>query len=681
MMRLWVTGSSLLLIGLLLAGCVGTQPVSTHTLLAEMTDLSSMAEYPQPPYTCRQFSSFDRASKTPNDEIAWFANADYGQFLRVEEREGRQEYVMMDADGPGAIVRLWSANPTGTLRIYLDDNPAPALEAPMADLLGGKVPGIPEPIACMRSGGWNSYLPIPYARHCKVTSDVGGFYYHVNYRTYPRGTEVRSFKRADLRTLAGEISFTAKELAAPRAGRSDPLWFEALAAQRQAAKPGADKAEKPGPALVKPGEAIPWQVTSLDPGAVVGLRVRVEADDRDAALRKLVLLAEFDGEQTIACPLGDFFGAGPGVNAYESLPLGVSADGEMWSHWVMPFCRTARLQIHNLGDQPARVSWGVATSTYHWTDRSLHFHAGWRVARDVPTRPFLDWNYVSIKGQGVFAGAAFSLLNPVKAWWGEGDEKIYVDGEEFPSHFGTGTEDYFGYAWSSNQPYVHAYHSQPRCDGPGSYGRTAVNRWHLMDRIPFRRALRFDMELWHWWDGRVPEMSVVTYWYGRPLATSEQVPPQPADLALAVLPPYVPKRVPGVLEGEDLRVVEKTGKVEPQALDLCSNEQQLWWRDAKLGDKLVVAFPAPEASTYRVFGRFVKAPDYGTVQLSLNGKPAGAPLDLYAEKVTAADEMLLGEYVLLPGDNMLGVESVGANERAAKKYMAGLDYLRLERAN
>ena len=39
------------------------------------------------------------------------------------------------------------------------------------------------------------------------------------------------------------------------------------------------------------------------------------------------------------------------------------------------------------------------------------------------------------------------LINYHRGWWGEGDEKIYVDGEDFPSHFGTGTEDYYGYAW------------------------------------------------------------------------------------------------------------------------------------------------------------------------------------------------------------------------------------------
>ena len=68
----------------------------------------------------------------------------------------------------------------------------------MTDLLGGKYPGIPEPIAGVRARGWNSYFPIPYAKHCKVTSDGGDFYYHVNYRTYPRNTKVSSLTAADI---------------------------------------------------------------------------------------------------------------------------------------------------------------------------------------------------------------------------------------------------------------------------------------------------------------------------------------------------------------------------------------------------------------------------------------------------------------------------------------------------
>jgi hypothetical protein len=87
------------------------------SLLDDMTNLAAMAEFPNPPYVTRQFSSYDRASTTPADPKTWFANNDHGNYLRVENREGRKEHVMADMQGPGAIVRIWSPNPGGTLRI------------------------------------------------------------------------------------------------------------------------------------------------------------------------------------------------------------------------------------------------------------------------------------------------------------------------------------------------------------------------------------------------------------------------------------------------------------------------------------------------------------------------------------------------------------------------------------
>ncbi len=654
--------AALIAVHMLALTAAASEPVTTRALLAEMTDLRRLAELPDPPFTCRQFSSYDRASVSPADPEKWFANADVGQYLRVDERDGRKEFVLMDAEGPGAIVRIWSANPKGTLRIYLDGAAEPALAGAMADLLGGRFPGLPEPLGHPASAGWNLYFPIPYARHCVVTSDEGGFYYHVNYRTYPPGTPVTTFTRAELDALAADIRAVAERLADPRSAGVAPA--------------GAETATQITD--LPPGDVLPIRLAA--PGAIRGLQVQVDAGDRAAALRKLLLTIEFDGEITVACPLGDFFGAGFGPQPYAGLPLGVTADGTLWSHWIMPFRRGALVAIHNKGDAPALVNLAVAAGLYEWTPRTMYFHAGWRVSRDVPTRPFIDWNYVTLRGTGVLVGAAFTIANPYKQWWGEGDEKIYIDGEEFPSHFGTGTEDYYGYAWCCPQPFTHAYHAQPRCDGPANYGRTSVNRWHILDRIPFERSLRFDMELWHWVaNGRVPEMAVVAYWYGRPGALSNHGMPIASDLAGVVLPPYVAPRVPGALEGEELKIVSQTGTAVPQELGDTSNDRQLWWRDAKPGDRLVLELPAPAPGHYRVLARFVGAPDYGVFKLMVNDVPVREPIDLFRDGVVVGPETQLGEFDLA-AQNTLTVEIVGANEKARPAYMFGLDYLKLEPA-
>ena len=67
-----------------------------------------------------------------------------------------------------------------------------------------------------------------------------------------------------------------------------------------------------------------------------------------------------------------------------------------------------------------------------------------------------------------------------------------------PSHFGTGSEDYFGYAWGLGTPFHHPFIAQPIGEGNLTTGVTVNSRVRALDKIPFRKSLKFDMELWHW---------------------------------------------------------------------------------------------------------------------------------------------------------------------------------------
>jgi hypothetical protein len=633
--------------------------ITTQALLREMTDLAGMTRFPSPGYTCKQFSSYDRASKSPTEN--WFANGDCGHYLRVEERAGRKEHVMMDAAGPGAIVRIWSANPAGTLRIYLDGSDTPALESKMSDILGGKFPGLPRPIAGEYSKGWNLYFPIPYAKHCKVTSDQGNFYYHVNYRTYPTARPVTTFSADQIPALASEIQAVLARLEAPGA-----------------APRAAGATSKPFDVQVAPGqEATLAKLTG--PQAISRFQVRwAPADDRDEpALRSTVVEMTFDGEQTVAAPLGDFFGTAPGLNAYESLPLSVTKDGQLDCRWVMPFRSAAEVRIRNLGKAAVALRGELVTEPFAWCDAAMLFHAKWRSEFDVPTEPKIDWNYLVAKGQGVFAGVAFAIDNPVKDWWGEGDEKIYVDSETFPSHFGTGTEDYYGYAWCFPALFTHAYHNQTRCDGPGNYGRTSVNRWHVLDRIPFTKDFRFDMELWHWKKCRV-NLAVIDYWYARPGGADTFPAIAAKDVALRPVPEIPVVKVKGAIEGEKMKILKKTGNPQPQDWDGTSEGRHLWWQGGqKVGDSLVLGFPVEKAGKYKVTGQFLKAVDYGIAQVAINDVKAGEPIDFYNNGVIVWGPVELGTLSLPAGQNTISFTVVGANAKAVKAYMVGLDYLLL----
>ena len=641
--------------------------VTLPSLLDEMADLAALAEYPDPPFTCKQFSSYDRRSETPDDHDAWFANGDRGQYLRVEKRDGRKEYVMMDAEGPGCVVRIWSANAAGDLRIYLDGSDQPALEMNMQHAMDGKHEPFLHPYAGVHSLGWNLYFPFPYAGHCKVTTTAPDIYYHVNYRTYPRGTPVESFTMEQINALKDKIAALGRRL--------DRSYVSNL--------PPANAALRPI-ALVQLAPGATKTIAELEsPAAIFELEAALDIGNWRQLLRHTILQITFDGEpeSSVLCPLGDFFGASPDINPYESLPLSVHRSGEMRSKWFMPFEKTCKVTLINRGREPVGFWGSITTVPYRWTDRSMHFHAKWRAENNMPSRPFHDWTILQCRGRGTFVGCMLSVCNPVKNWWGEGDEKIYVDGESFPSHFGTGSEDYFGYAWCNNQPFTHAYHNQPRCDGPGNYGLTSNNRFHIIDRIPFTKQFQFDIEAWHSHAKTTVSYNATGYWYARPGGTDFYQPLTGEMLEVVEpLPLPPPLKVKGALEGEDLPIVEKSGVAEVQRLEgKWSGEKHLWWREAKPGDVLVLAFPAEEAGRYKIFANFTRANDYGIVQPYINGEKVGQPMDFYARRVMTTGRKELGTFDLKKGDNLLKAEIVGRNDQAIPKYMFGLDYLLLER--
>jgi len=652
---------TLLCVGMM--GCVQAKPITTASLLDEMTNLYRLTKYPDPAYTTKQFSSYDRGAKSPTEN--WFANGDCGQYLRVEEKNGRKEHVMMDADGPGVVFRIWSANPEGTLRVYLDNNETPAIEADMGKLLRAKMPEFPTPLSGERARGCNLYFPIAYAQHCKITSDKGNFYYQVNYRTYEEGTQITTYVPDDLTRHADKIKDVADRLSDTRRGGGPP----------------AHRKKTPFDAVLEPNDEA--TLSELDgPLAICGFLAHLDAKDLTVAARNVVLYMTFDGEKTVECPIGDFFGTAPGLVPYASLPLGITEakPQDMWCHWWMPFEKHSKITVKNLGQQKVRVYGAVARVPYKWDDRSMLFHAKWRIQRDLPSRPMSDWTHLDCKGKGRFVGTSLHVINPVKAWWGEGDEKIYVDGETFPSHFGTGSEDYFGYAWCCNERFVHAYHNQPNCDGPGNFGNTSVNRFHVIDDIPFTTSFKFDMENWHSHDNTKTHRAAVSYWYAMPGGRDFFKSITQADARFNKVEPLKTHRVKGAIEGEDLKVINKTGgNLHKQHLgEKCSNERHLWWRDGKPGDKLIVGFEAKQAGRKHVLVRMVKAHDYGIVQLSVNNKKMGQPIDLYGQGVTMTGEIDLGAVELKKGQNTLTAEITGANEKAVKSYMFGLDYILLK---
>lgn len=508
-----------LLLTALLPCAAAAQPVTLRSLLRDMTSFATVARYPLPAYTLRQSSSYDRRSVSPA-QPGWFANADFDQFIRTEDHHGHSEHVMLDADGPGAIVRFWltTAEKPGTLRIYFDNADTPAIIAPAFDLMQAGLPPGPALLNPHSSytpdhnGGNTLYLPLPYQRHCKVTWEYkdarrDGHYYQVNYRTYPAGTAVETFRPELLKKYRAAI-----------AAAEYRLWHPD--------QPRAATATARG--LIRPGDSLRFPMPP-GPHAIRTLTASISSPTTDggaapappAAWRSVWLTIRFDGNTTVNCPLGDFIGSGEGGKPIDGWYRTLKGD-TLTSRWVMPYAKSAVVTFTNRSANSIAIAGEASLMPWRRDDRSMYFHALFKYDPNVYDRKWddttqnaIDWNFVTIKGKGVYMGNTLAVDNHMDAWYGEGDAKAYVDGEQFPSEFGTGLEDYYNTSWAPVKLYQTPFANAPRADDPSSKGKNTFTRVLDLDAIPFTRAFSFDLEMLSWKGGTV-DVGGTTYWYARP---------------------------------------------------------------------------------------------------------------------------------------------------------------------
>jgi hypothetical protein len=201
--------------------------------------------------------------------------------------------------------------------------------------------------------------------------------------------------------------------------------------------------------------------------------------------------------------------------------------GRMESFWVMPFREKCLLTFVNYGTENIQLKGSASFSSYKWESNSMYFGASWHEYYHIKTRnekgsPF-DLNFIDISGKGIYAGDQITLFNNTYQWWGEGDEKIFVDGESFPSSFGTGSEDYYGYSFGRQEPFSHPFLSQPTGIGNMSWGVTLNMRHRSLDAIPFNKSISSNIELWHWANIYM-NYALTTYYYILPPFSCNLIP-------------------------------------------------------------------------------------------------------------------------------------------------------------
>jgi hypothetical protein len=242
-----------------------------------------------------------------------------------------------------------------------------------------------------------------------------------------------------------------------------------------------------------------------------------------------------DQEQpSVECPVGDFFGMGWGKFApLSSLAVCVNPGSAFNCYWEMPFRKRARITMTNIADEEMRlyyqINYTLTPSIHDVPDDLAYFHAQFRRSNPLPYKEvytILD----GVQGQGHYAGVYMAWGVNNTGWWGEGEIKFYLDGDQdWPTICGTGTEDYFcgSYNFENKEtkqyqefstPYA-GLHQVIRPDGVyRSQQRFGMYRWHITDPIRFQQDLRVTIQALGWRSGHryLPlqdDIASVVYWY------------------------------------------------------------------------------------------------------------------------------------------------------------------------
>jgi hypothetical protein len=242
-----------------------------------------------------------------------------------------------------------------------------------------------------------------------------------------------------------------------------------------------------------------------------------------------ILRIYWDGEETpsVECPIGDFFGMGWCEYApLNSLPVCVNPGSAFNCYWEMPFRKHCRMTFENIADEDMVLYYQINYTLTDVPEDCAYFHAQWRRTNPLPYKDV--YTIVDgVQGHGHYVGTYMAWQVNNTGWWGEGEIKFYMDGDEWPTICGTGTEDYFcgsynfdrgGQYTAFSTPYA-GLHQIIRPDGTyKSQQRFGMYRWHIMDPVRFEKDLRVTIQALGWRSGgrylpNQDDIASVAFWY------------------------------------------------------------------------------------------------------------------------------------------------------------------------
>ena len=409
------------------------------------------------------------------------------------------------------------------------------------------------------------------------------------------------------------------------------------------------------------------------------------AKNGSANHQEMLLRIYWDGRQKpgVEAPVGDFFANSFGKRSQViSLPVAVEDADSYNCFWHMPFRKSARVEIVNESEKPIsllyyNIDWVKKDSI---PEDTPYFYAQYR--QEYPVEKGKDYVLLETQGKGHYVGTVLSVRTRSPSWFGEGDEKIYIDGEEKASIWGTGTEDYFLSAWglkTTSTPFF----GVPYFDQWGIVGgHTSAYRWHVTDPLVFEKGIKVTFEHFGWmspdenpqykthsWNEREDDYSSVAFWYQTGQPTFGARAPHGRERTLPNLDRIIPARE---FTAEQYH---GPGEAVAQNLDLYPNGHLFYQPEQQENAWVEIPFEVEKKEPLRLLLVMTRSYDYGRYQASLNGVKLGGVIDLYSPEVSTREHHLL-DFWPEPGKYTLRLECVGKNAASTGHYL-GIESVRL----
>ncbi len=568
--------------------------------------------------------------------------------------------VIADLEGPGVIYRIWTPTPSDDLfEFYFDGEAEPRIRVTFRNMFTGTEAPFVSPLAGYGAGGFYSYVPLPYAKSCKIVARAARVqFYQVNYAKYPANAAVTTWSASP---SPAEVQDRQQAQTLFASSGSD--------ISKYVAAPGIPLATQDKSISLPPGSAATL-FESREGGRILGIRISpasaLQGKDRGLVLR---MVWDSDKQPSVLCPAGDFFGYAWGRPATKSLLIG-TANNTSYCYFPMPYDQTAKIELisERPDGPPVELRAEVVYATQPRQSDEGKFHAVWR--RENPTTKGLPFTFVETEGRGQLVGCILQAQGMVtgNTYFFEGDDQTTIDGK-LTIH-GTGSEDFFNGGWYDVPDRWEKQLSFP-LSGCLAYqkhlGRTGGYRFMIGDAYAFRQSILQTIEHAPTGNDLPTDYTAVSYLYLLEDPTCDtSLPPLPARTVvdftkLDFTPAWsIPIKAFTFRDATLTKLDEEIDGQKSSFLRMISQEGKDWFGAPFLA--LECEFPA--AGKYRISIDAMKGPAQAQVQLFRNEVPAGALVDLYNAERARSDQVDVGIIDIEEGPVTLVFKLIGKNAAA-----------------